>query len=286
MEVAPPVKLPSLEPVPGFWDKLAYCETHGDWKNRGNWAGGLGIARSTWGGFGGHEFAKSPDRATKSQQIAVATRVAITGYLRPDGSVKPAVGFNGWGALKCAGGKPQLIAHSVESVVRQQFMWGQKGRLVKDLQAIIKVKADGIYGAKTYAAHLRYIATHGQNYGLLPKPKIKKLKLLIPDHKKCEQYRNIVSKSGFPQFDIENVLYVMWKESRCIPTVRNGKDPHGGSYGLMQINAVWEHRLISSNVIKTLDELYEPQKNVLAALFIWSYSIDAKNYGWHPWGLY
>ena len=36
-----------------FIDRLAHCETHSNWKDRGNWSGGLGIARSTWIAFGG-----------------------------------------------------------------------------------------------------------------------------------------------------------------------------------------------------------------------------------------
>ena len=285
--IAPPVKLPSLQPIPGFWDELARCETNSDWDNGGNWAGGLGIARSTWSGWGGHEFAKTPDKATKEELIVVATRVAITGYKRPDGSVKEPVGFGGWGALPCAGGKPKLIAHEMNSVIRQKFMWGQSGRLVKDLQAIIDVKPDGKYGVKTYSAHIRYVIQNRLNPEVLPTPKLKQPKRVPASSlKKCNQFREIAQEAGFPKSEIENTLYVMWKESRCQTNAANRKDPHGGSYGLMQINAVWKYRLTDSGIIKTLKDLYDPKINIKAALFVWTYSIDNRGYGWHPWGLY
>jgi hypothetical protein len=85
-----------------FVERLAWCETHGNWKNGGNWAGGLGIARSTWGNFGGREFARTPDRATKEEQIIVANRVALWGYTKKSGSFKYPVGLSGWGGLRCA----------------------------------------------------------------------------------------------------------------------------------------------------------------------------------------
>ena len=85
-----------------FIERLAWCETHGDWKNGGNWAGGLGIARSTWTNFGGGRFASTPDRATKEEQIIVANRIALWGYTRRDGRFVYPVGLGGWGGLSCA----------------------------------------------------------------------------------------------------------------------------------------------------------------------------------------
>lgn len=85
-----------------FVERLAWCETHADWDNGGNWAGGLGIARSTWVAFGGRQFASTPDRATKEHQIIVANRIALWGHLRKDGRYVYPVGVYGWGGAKCA----------------------------------------------------------------------------------------------------------------------------------------------------------------------------------------
>ena len=61
----------------GKWDKLAQCESGGNWSiNTGNgYHGGLQHSNSTWKAFGGLEYAPSADMATREQQIAVATRV-------------------------------------------------------------------------------------------------------------------------------------------------------------------------------------------------------------------
>lgn len=59
------------------WDKLAHCESTGNWQaDTGNgFKGGLQFTPSTWEEFGGSEYAESPEQATKQQQIAVAKKV-------------------------------------------------------------------------------------------------------------------------------------------------------------------------------------------------------------------
>ncbi len=55
------------------WDKLAQCESGGNWKiNTGNgYYGGIQFNASTWRAYGGSGL---PHQASKSQQIAVAER--------------------------------------------------------------------------------------------------------------------------------------------------------------------------------------------------------------------
>ncbi len=59
------------------WDKVAKCESGGNWKiNTGNgYYGGLQFASRTWRGFGGGKYASRANRASKSEQIAIARRV-------------------------------------------------------------------------------------------------------------------------------------------------------------------------------------------------------------------
>ncbi|QFQ96249.1 LysM peptidoglycan-binding domain-containing protein [Streptomyces phaeolivaceus] len=61
----------------GVWDRIAKCESGGDWHiNTGNgYYGGLQFAASTWRAYGGTAYAATADKASKSQQIAVATKV-------------------------------------------------------------------------------------------------------------------------------------------------------------------------------------------------------------------
>ncbi|MBW0101944.1 transglycosylase family protein [Pseudonocardia sp. KRD291] len=59
------------------WDKLAHCESTGNWDaDTGNgFKGGLQFTPSTWKRFGGTEHAPTADQATREQQIEVAKEV-------------------------------------------------------------------------------------------------------------------------------------------------------------------------------------------------------------------
>ncbi|MDG9719115.1 transglycosylase family protein [Streptomyces sp. DH24] len=59
------------------WDQVAECETGGSWsQNTGNgYYGGLQLTQEDWEAYGGLDFASSADRASRSQQIAVAERI-------------------------------------------------------------------------------------------------------------------------------------------------------------------------------------------------------------------
>jgi resuscitation-promoting factor RpfB len=71
-----------------IWDKMAQCETNGNWQAPGpEWQGGLGIYFQNWEHYGGLAFAPTADQATKYQQIIVAERI------RAD---------HGWHAWGCA----------------------------------------------------------------------------------------------------------------------------------------------------------------------------------------
>ena len=59
------------------WDKVAHCESSGNWKiNTGNgYYGGLQFSSSTWRAYGGARYAARAHQATKAEQIAIARRV-------------------------------------------------------------------------------------------------------------------------------------------------------------------------------------------------------------------
>lgn len=74
------------------WDRMAQCETGGNWQMRGSsFSGGVGFANTTWNAFGGQQFASNAGLATREQQIVVAERV------------RAAVGFRAWGCAKRIG---------------------------------------------------------------------------------------------------------------------------------------------------------------------------------------
>jgi hypothetical protein len=76
-----------------YWDRMAQCETGGNWQHfpYGTWTGGLGIYNQTWLGWGGGEFAPTAGQASKEQQIIVAERIAAD------------VGYSAWGCVHSVG---------------------------------------------------------------------------------------------------------------------------------------------------------------------------------------
>ena len=75
-----------------MWDKIAQCESGGNWGVVDSmYSGGLGIYNGTWDQFGGREFASNPGLATREEQIIVAERI------------RSAVGISGWGCARILG---------------------------------------------------------------------------------------------------------------------------------------------------------------------------------------
>jgi Transglycosylase-like domain len=72
-----------------IWDRIAACETQGDWSMRGPaFSGGVGFSNAAWDDWGGREFAPNAGQATREQQIIVAERI------------RSSVGFEAWGCAK------------------------------------------------------------------------------------------------------------------------------------------------------------------------------------------
>lgn len=76
VKAAPAKAAPATAPR-GVWNRIAQCESSGDWHiNTGNgFYGGLQFWQPTWQRFGGTKYAPRADLATPAQQIAVAERV-------------------------------------------------------------------------------------------------------------------------------------------------------------------------------------------------------------------
>ena len=82
--VAQPAPAPSTSASNNsVWDKLAMCESTGNWSiNTGNgFYGGLQFTQSTWLAFGGGQYAPLAHQATRAQQIEVAKKTqAVQGW--------------------------------------------------------------------------------------------------------------------------------------------------------------------------------------------------------------
>ena len=95
----------------------------------------------------------------------------------------------------------------------------------------------------------------------------------------CPTYENLARAVGWPRTEMKRLTYVMARESSCAPTAHNKADPFGGSYGLTQINGSNKTFLIKNKkVTKFMTELFNPKKNLTAALALW------KECGWACWG--
>ena len=76
--------------------------------------------------------------------------------------------------------------------------------------------------------------------------------------KGCAAYVADAITAGWPASEAPTLARVMFRESRCIPTAHNAKDTHGGSYGLMQINAQHKDWLMQTGFITSLNDLFNP----------------------------
>lgn len=236
-----------------FWTDLAQCETANNWDNGGRYAGGLGIMNNsrfpkasmgTWERFGGEEFAPSPDKATKEQQIIVANRISVEGYRTlvkrdPDWARRqgvPAeyiwdqrpVGFTGWGCYKSKStgkyrmSKPKLYYYeNFEDVILFSFKFNETSKAVHDLQTFLGVTVDSNYGKKTKAAHLSYLKKKRLPLDGVPgvKPSVVGIAFDSPSHfseKSCPNWEPALLKAGLP---VSEFSYIMWRESRCKPAV-------------------------------------------------------------------
>jgi hypothetical protein len=99
---------------------------------------------------------------------------------------------------------------------------------------------------------------------------------------------------GWAVEDLDELDYVIWRESRCLPHVHYTKDPNGGSHGLTQINGFWCKPsryyplgyLQTQQVVSSCDDLYNPLINLLSALEIFNYSVVHNDgNGWKPWAM-
>jgi hypothetical protein len=98
-------------------------------------------------------------------------------------------------------------------------------------------------------------------------------------YKGCMEYLNDAIIAGWPISESPTILRVIQRESACDPLALNSKDSNNGSRGLFQINGVHQTWLIKEGYIKKLDDLYNPDVNIRAALHLYGMV------GWSAWAL-
>jgi len=305
-----------------FWDKLAVCETNSNWQDTGQYAGGLGIytkgefrdsVMGTWEHFGGEEFAPSPDKATKEQQIIIANRISVEGYrttvTRDADKAKrmgvpreyewyqEPVGFNGWGCYKSKStgqyrmDKPRLYYYDKPNLVPLvQFNFNERGAIVEDLQTYLGVTVDGHYGVKTQEAHVKWL-----NNNVSAQKGTSKIVFKYGD---ISWLPELATQAGWKPEHFEKLGQIVLRESGGCPN-RIGssivdancnitgytKATNKSDSGLMQINGVnWDPKR-SKNAIACVEMNICTQAPLLDAvtnLKVGKLLFDRSN-GWGPW---
>ncbi|MFV0407460.1 MAG: transglycosylase family protein [Propioniciclava sp.] len=146
------------------WDRVAKCESGGNWKiNTGNgYYGGLQFSSSTWKAFGGRKYARNAHQASKAEQIAIARRTlarqgpgAWPTCSRKAGLTKSNGGAN---SKATPGNSSSRSASTSRSATTSRAPGKLKvtGRMdkntVKAMQKWVGASTDGIWGPKTTKA--------------------------------------------------------------------------------------------------------------------------------------
>ena len=97
--------------------------------------------------------------------------------------------------------------------------------------------------------------------------------------KGCAQYVADAISAGWPADQAPTLARVMFRESRCNPLAYNAKDTAGGSYGLLQVNGQHKQWLMETGYITSLDDLFNPDINLRAALHLYRMVGNS----WSPW---
>jgi cytoskeletal protein RodZ len=98
-EAAPPAPTSSTGIPDSYWDRMAVCETGGNWAHYpgARWSGGLGMYTPEWLSISGGKYGPSAGHATREQQIEIANQ-----WVEKYGGVHGG-GLNGWGCLSKVG---------------------------------------------------------------------------------------------------------------------------------------------------------------------------------------
>ena len=106
----------------------------------------------------------------------------------------------------------------------------------------------------------------------------------------CEKVRELARIVGWPKKELDTLVKIAYRESRCMPKAHNKTRNADGSqdYGLMQIND-WslckpnkyyaKGYLQQLGIIETCEDLFNPILNLTAAYTLFEYSDNT----WEQW---
>jgi resuscitation-promoting factor RpfA len=140
---------PASATADSTWDRLAECESSGNWSiNTGNgYYGGLQFSPTTWLAFGGGEFARYANDATRTQQIQIAERV---------------LDVQGWGAWPACSRK--LGLRGTPDPIQPEAPVSQETSSTVNADSHTVVQGETLSGiANDYNASLRFMVEENQD---------------------------------------------------------------------------------------------------------------------------
>ncbi|MFB7983152.1 transglycosylase family protein [Streptomyces vinaceus] len=145
------------------WDKVAQCESSGNWSYNqpGHpYYGGLQFLKSTWDAFGGRQYAAYPHQATKEQQIRIAEKVLAAQGQGAWPTCGPAAGLGGDPAIPYPD-EPSVPQPNMANLTRVGDITGDG---VPDLLAVERATGDLYrYSGPSYSGGSRVKTGTGWN---------------------------------------------------------------------------------------------------------------------------
>lgn len=165
---AAPVQGAQAAAASNVWDRVARCESGGNWRiATGNgYYGGLQFSASSWRAAGGTRYASLPHRATKGQQIAAAKNLLRMQGPRAWPHCGPRAGLtrsNGAASGSVQAGSPAAKKKVVAKAAKRAA--GLSRAQVRELQRAVGARVDGVVGPETVRKTQRHLGlkTTGQS---------------------------------------------------------------------------------------------------------------------------
>ncbi|GAA2632786.1 resuscitation-promoting factor protein RpfA [Streptomyces axinellae] len=165
----------SAAPNDGVWDRIAQCESGGNWQinTKNGYYGGLQFSAGTWRAHGGGAYAPTADKASKAQQIAIATKVQrAQGWgAWPNCSAK--AGASGTPPQSEAAPAPQQTRPQPQAKPKSAQPQGDERSAARANRGAVRgsgnyaVKAGDTLGSIAKAHHKSWRALYSANQGLI-----------------------------------------------------------------------------------------------------------------------
>jgi len=103
-----------------------------------------------------------------------------------------------------------------------------------------------------------------------------------PAGSRCPQFYDEAIRAGWSPSQWKRIDYIIFRESRCTPSVYNGKG-RDNSYGLMQLNMKALKSWVGPMVDWDFTRLYDPYTNLRIGRVLYGKAASMWGCGWKPW---